>query len=991
MNYQRQDDVEELERKIAEDKKLARRKRIRKFFIGLAISWLISIGLVTLFLKIYLDPIVKTKIEEKGSAVLGAPLKIGEASVRLLPTPNMTLRGVEFSAPQAHASGTVKTLTVALGASVWQLATGGALGIANLELEQPKIDFNLPAPSPQSTSGAASESNGPLVPQIRFNRDLGVRLRVLSGILNVKRGPDLEAHLENLNLTVDIPSINKTAATAAVRANANIKKGEYNVRFPLDLQSKVTLDENLISLSQAKGDLFGFSFTADGWQDIVTGRADWKLTGHIPELANVPVPPSFLPPGKWNGKIAAAISAQSPSKAKGWSAKAQLDVTQLKGTTKVERNGWTGDGAVAGNASFDLTVDPRSDFAQSGSYAFQLNKGYLAADLTDMVVTKPKLFSKPKAVPLVFYFSGAGNPSSVRIEKIDLKFANLALHSAGLASLDAGRTSALSITVERTDLSGWEAYLPPLSKAPVKGNLQLNAEIKGDLQKPEGLSLRLDPLLLEKFEAAVDWTSEDQTLNVTGPMRANVRADLTAIGTELRGASVKLESDLTGLSIIKKDTFTKKSGFPLSINVQGEQKGQQVEIRSSNIRLGTGAFNVTGRVANPQRPNLDLKLNAPSLNLAELATLSPKAASFGVSGNASAALDLGGLYDFQQGLTKSPLKLRGQITARIPSYKMVRAKPVSPGSATPVPAPTSKPEPLLPDWPIARSAQVKSDVTVAEFNYGDLPVRGIHALVNLVNGDVDGSVTVDQVFAGRVKVPRFRSRLTSALPDSTADIEYTSINLQEAAAFASPDWRELVKGSATGKTRALVPYPSSSTFVDRLRAAGNVVIKNGFVSTVRLDQLVNENLAKVPGLANQALVNSKGVTADISTDYTAEKKTLDLKNFVFITPEKNELRANGTLGFDKSINLSGTGYLATAPVGGSVRSANSDPQGRLVVPLKIQGNLMKPEVSFANETVQQLLRKTAEQELKKGVQKKLDDLQENIKKKGLEGLKDLFK
>ena len=996
MTYTRQEDTEALERQVREEKIKRRKKRIKTFFITTAVFWLISATALTVFLKFYLDPLIQQKLEAKGSEILGAPLKIGKASLGFFPTVHLKLSAVQFAMPSSFLTGTTSEAKISLGASAFQLATGGALGVVTVELDEPRIEIQQPAPPPQQAAGPQSPSSQnedtapPLVPSLRLSRDIGVRLRIREGHVHLVRQPATELKLERLGLTVDVPNLNSFDGTIALKvANSIVKNEDLTFRFPVDLNSKVKLEGNVVTISDARGDFFGLGFTANGWQNLYSGRADWKLTGHVPELAAVPV--SFLPHGKWSGKLSAAINANAVSSEKGWNVQAKIDVSKLKGVTRVEKNGIVADGGVSANASLEVSAEPKAD----KSYLLSLKKGFIAADISDMAIEKVSLFKKPKGTPLVFYFSGAGNQSAIRIEKFDLKFANLGLRSSGILSFEPGQYSALSAVIDKTDLSGWEAYLPPLANSPVKGFLQMNADLRGDLKKPEAMTIRLNPLLLDNFEAGLKWVSEDKQTQLTGPIKANARIEVSAVGTELRGANLKLDSDLTALHVLKLQTFEKKAGLPLRLNVLGSQKGQQIEIKSSALNLGSSQFNISGRVSNPQRPQLNLRIASPSMNLNELASLSPKASSFGVAGNGNMTVDLSGIYDFKLGIAQSPLKAKADLAIRLPRYKMDRAQTASepPAGSGPAPSktPEAPPEALLPDWVIARTAEAKIDVTVAELLYGDLPVRGIRVLSNLDRGDLSGSVQVEQVFEGKLKVPRFRTRLSTPLPDSTADVEFTGINLQQAATFASPDWRELVKGSATGKMRTMVPHPSNKAFVDRFQGSGNLNIKNGFLSTVQLDKMVNENLAKIPGVGNQARVDSKGVTADISANFRAEKRVLHLGQFIFITPEKNELQAQGKIGFDKSVDLNGTGYLATAPVGGSVRSANSDKQGRFVIPLKIQGNLLKPEVAFAQETISQLARKTAEQELKKGVQNKIDQLQDSIKKKGLDGLKDIFK
>ena len=96
--------------------------------------------------------------------------------------------------------------------------------------------------------------------------------------------------------------------------------------------------------------------------------------------------------------------------------------------------------------------------------------------------------------------------------------------------------------------------------------------------------------------------------------------------------------------------------------------------------------------------------------------------------------------------------------------------------------------------------------------------------------------------------------------------------------------------------------------------------------------------------------------SEISVLFTLLDSNMNLLDFKLLTPAKNELLAKGILALpSQNINVSGTAYLADAPIGGDIRAANSDAQGRFVVPFALQGNLRKPEASFAQKTIQDLV------------------------------------
>jgi hypothetical protein len=191
--------------------------------------------------------------------------------------------------------------------------------------------------------------------------------------------------------------------------------------------------------------------------------------------------------------------------------------------------------------------------------------------------------------------------------------------------------------------------------------------------------------------------------------------------------------------------------------------------------------------------------------------------------------------------------------------------------------------------------------------------------------------------------------------------------------------------------------PSQPDFMSQLRSAGKVNLKNALISSLQIDDIINDKISKIPGIGKQKPVASKGVAAEMWSQFSLAKGILNVLDFRMLTPEKNELLAKGSLEIaSKNINLQGTAYLANAPVGGDIKLANSDSQQRFVIPFMLQGNLLKPEASFAQKSIEEILKNTLnyvakretesfkkdmKEDPKKAIQNKVDQL-----KKGLEGL-----
>ena len=999
-------------------------KFLKYGLVALLICLVLAVLAAYVFIGSYLSPMVKDMAEKKGTEALGAPVTIGALSITLFPKIGAVASSVSFSMPKTGLTGKVKYAQVALHGSWSQILKEQHVGLVQVAFEEPVITFEPPAAPEQKLPETKPE--GPVIPAVVVPKDLALDFKVNNGLVSVKMPPPVETkpqatpapgatseppqgptsvRLEGLSFSLETKSVNSMEAAIKLAAKAAVDKSGTKLDFPLKLQTNLGAMSDVLVVKEASGEAFGIAFVASGQQNLASGSGSWKLTTTKTDLAALPIPPSFLPEGKWGGKIEVSVTAESKGKAAGWRAAGRVIASDLTGETKYVKEDLSAQGLLKAQADLSFRAGPKA--ATPGKdleYDVAFDKVAFDADFSGLAIEKKTLMTKPKGVPLKVSVLGQGSLENARVQKFDLEFATLKLNAQGDLATIAGKTSNFKIAVERTPLAGWEAYFPPLQGSPLKGAVQVNAVIQGDLQKPDQLNVELKPLLLEQIEASGKWASADGAKKFQGLAKLNGSVNIVAVGQDLKAADLKLDADLTDVSLDVKDTLTKRAGVPTKLNLLAQQKGQAIEVKSSQLSIGSSRIGLAGRISNPQRPNLALKVTAPSLNLAELAQLLPSLASFGVTGQASATVDLNGTYDFKAGIEESPLKVRAEAKAKLPTYKIARETAKKPEAAK-EPAIEKPPEPLLPPWPVAQTAYVKADVEVATLLYGDTEIKGIRSTAVIENGALTAGTDIASIFGGSVKVPKVQMNLKEAQPNIALDAKFTNIDLSKGAAFASKDWEKLVRGTATGTTSAVVPHPSRKDFVDKMKASGNMAVQNGYLSTADLDGLINKELAKVPALGKNNGLKTGGVAAAIDLQFNLKDKSIQIGKFSFLTPERNELQAKGSLGLDKSIDLEGTAYLANAAVGGSIYTANSDMSGRLVVPIRIKGSLTDPKASFAQETITMMLKKTADLEIKKAsaqaeakarseAQKELNKVQqrvqEELKKKGIKGLEGVF-
>jgi hypothetical protein len=619
------------------------------------------------------------------------------------------------------------------------------------------------------------------------------------------------------------------------------------------------------------------------------------------------------------------------------------------------------------------------------------------SQMKDLGLRYKNLFMKPATVPLDFSIDASMAKDLLTIKDLNFTLAQLKGNTRGVVAYEPGQQTNLSIKIPKTSLSGFEKLFTPLSAMPVQGNLQTDIELKGDLQNPNSMSVKIMPLLLENVKGTVNYNNDGLVLK--GPANINMRAIIFAEGPNLKSSNIVQQIDLSQMQILLPDKFAKPAGSPLKLDIVANQRQQKISIQKGAFITSAGLFNVTGDLQNPQSPTMDLRVMVPKLNLSQVALLIPMLKPFGLSGDAGANVTIKGTYDFKKGIEKSLIYVFGDITANIPKFVYKPAKKTTTNSES-EPTESPPPEPLLPRWPIARQMDIKSKIKIGLFQYDGANVERISWDGRLQKGALSGQVSVAKFFDGSVNVTKMATDLSQSQPTSDVAFTYTGMNIGNAFDWAFPNWKGMIKGTAEGRMAVVAAHPSRKDFLQATKARGEAAITNGFLSTLKFDQLATEKLEKIPGLKGQKLM-TKGAAANIESKFNFLKAQLNLETLHVKTPEKNELRANGTVTLDKNVDMKGTVHLADSPLQGCAREANSDPQGRLTVPVKITGNVFSPDLHLSDETIQKLVGNTAKCELEKGkkqvqaqaqaaAQKEIDKGKQKVQEELTKGLKGIF-
>ncbi len=922
--------------------------RLTKFILGFVIVVVVLIGAASIVAQIYLAPFVRQQIEEKGSAALGAPIRIDTLTIGLFPPLTANASDIEFSIPAQGVTGTISRLSLRARIGL-SFNIKRAISDLKIRIVDPKITYDLsvkaPEQKPQPTP-PAHETESPSDPSSQA-RDIVADVEIENGRIELMENGKLKYLIEDFDLSTRFAGLN---APTKVRSQLKFSAPELlkTTKIPVTMSSDFLFDGSNFSTDSTNLDIAQIKAAINGKQNIKTGDGEWAVT----------------------------------AEARNFAADATVADLKIKG-------------AVTGDFDASVVLIKNSP---------SLRSLVLTADLSNAELGYKDLFRKPGGTPVIIDARGTTEGELFKLDSAKIIFDRLQASVTATVPLPASKqkSSNLSFSFTRTSLSGWEKFFPSLSKAPVTGFVEGTGSFEGNLQDSKTYKISLKPLKFEKINADLDWQSEDKTKLLRGAVSLDGSIDLVASGTNLQSAKADLVVDLTKMQIEVKDSFSKPAGVVLRTELHATQKNlREIELKKTAVLLGTNQLVVSGTIQEPQKPKLNLTISAPKLSITELSKMLLSMKKYALTGQAKGEFKVSGVYDFAGGIETSPLVVIGNLSANIPTVscpapaKTSAAAPSGSSKAPPAATTTTtvKPEPMLPPWPIARNAVVTSKVLIKQLSCKGVDASGVAWTGVLNKGSLTGAVVIQKVFDGKLEVRSLKTNLSEAQPDTEATVKTDGLDVNQAMTWFSPSWKDMVKGRLFGTSHFFAADSTRPDFLDKTRVRGEVEIRNAYISTLQLDQMINQALAKIPGLGKKEVINSKGVAATVTLDYEFAKSVMNLKKFTFLSPEKNEITALGTVDVNKNAKISGVAYLATAPVGGSIKAANSDSQGRLVLPFELNGNLMNPSVSFAEKTLEKLAENTAKKELdnlkvraqqqgKKQLEKKFEEL----KKNGLKGL-----
>lgn len=966
------------------------------------------------------DRLIIEYIREKGPRHFGVEV-LAISSLITRPVGNLSadLKGVIFQAsPQSPviraqqiSISTPKTL---LG--IYQLLHSKETLTLKMQLIAPQIQAtSKPETAPAPVAVSSQSTKAPRLPvsvsieaELRDGQvDFGtaakpIRLKGLTGVVRAKASP-----------TGNTDTLEITSTGQVVLKLALADRAELPMRADWTLQAKPTLAPTSflgpIEISNLSVSTLGMTIKSQGKIDWPSQAIDVTASGFSTDLSVIPLEKGESEAlgivGRLTGQAEIALkvvgSLNKSLKTSGLFKlkNATLPFVLSRQTPKP----FMVNGPVDIDLDIPFAVD--YDFPSQKIEGIDLQLATFRVDMTNAEVRAEGILRKKAAVMMGLQGQLTAAGKTLDISTIEFRLANLLVNTKGQVSINPSRLSKLDFRISLPNLQGWPLLVPLLgnidpgpaiSAAQINqanGSLTLAATVELPLADPSRLKaetkIELDALeardIVFPFSFKKDADTPDRKL-AEGVLRAAVQASGSFSATSWKIRRAVGTIDLKDIKFEWADILNKTRGRDLFARFDSSTDGKKIKIDNLEIKTDISSFSTKGNFAiggSEKFPEYTIDSRIDSqLVLSQLYDLVPilrSVRSKVPSGTVFNSYKISGL--FKGGIDKSPLVLVGRTVLRTPRVIYLNPKSAkSPLADSPLAdskdTPREKPDPPKLDflkWPILQSSKIVFDAQVVSLKHKTGEMKDLSTVMTFENGGLTGTAKIAQAFGGNVDIKTIRiPRLTTtAIENVSASVAGTfqQVNLSKAGEYFDPQFRTLVGGVSTGSfTSTLTPF-SPESLVDTATASGSLIVRNGFLSSLKFDELVNTKIAENPKVASllgaNPSFNSKGATFDMVAKYAYAKGRINLKDFRMDSPEKNSIELEGWLQKDFQAELKGTAYLASTQIGGSFRQANSDKAGRLVVPIKISGSLKEPSLEIAEEVITKMVSKTVDFETKK--------------------------
>ena len=1027
---------------------MSKRKKSGGSFFGALIFFLffllLLIGAAVVGAYTIRDRLLIEYIREKGPRHFGVEvLAIDSLLTRPVGSLSLELKGLIFQAsPQSPVvraqQVTISTPRTILG--IYQLLHSKETLALKMQLLSPQIQATSKpeTPTPQADTTAPSSST----PQLPFPVSIEAELRDGQMDIGTAAKPISIKGLTGIVRSEISPTSKADTIVARSTGQLVLKLGiadraELPMRADWTLQAKPTLSAGgaiiPIEISNLSVSTLGMTIKSQGKIDWPSQTVDLNASGFSTDLSVIPIDKGESEAlgivGRLKGQAEIAVkvvgSLNKLIKASGLFKlkNATLPFELVRKTPKPFM--------IKGPVDVDLDIPFAIDynFASQSLEGIDLQLATFRVDMTNAEVRADGILKKNAAIMMGLQGQLTAAGKTLEITSIEFRLANLLVATKGQISIDPSRLSKLDLRVSLPNLQGWPQLVPMLGTidpGPVinttqinqaNGSMTLAATIELPIADPSRLKrdtkIELDALDARDIVFPFSFKKDADTPNrklAEGILRAAVQASGSFSSNKWKVRRAVGTVDLKDVKIEWGDLLNKPRGRDLFARFDSAADGAKIKIDKLDFKTDVSSLSGKGNVSisgTEKEPEYKIDTNFESqLVLSQLYDLVPLLRSIrskAPSGTIFNSYKVTGVFNGD--IAKSPLVLEGRTVLRTP--QVIYLEPKTSKTAAGDSSESSKEKNAPPKfaflkWPLLRKSKIVFDGQIGSVKHKTGEIKSVVTVMTLDKGDLTGTAKIAQAFGGSfdIKAIRVPNLTTTAVENISASVagNFQQLNLSSAGAYFDPEFEKLVGGVSSGSfTSTLKPF-SSDSILDSATASGTVAVRNGFLSSLKFDDLVNAKIAENPKVAQllgaKPSVNTKGAAFDMVAKYSFSKGRLDLNDFKMDSPEKNSIELEGWLQKDFMTELNGTAYLANTSIGGSFRQANSDKSGRLVVPIKISGSLKEPSLDIAEEVITAMVSKTVQLEttkLKDKVRTEATKVIEEKKNEAVDKIKDELK
>jgi hypothetical protein len=841
-----------------------------------------------------------------------------------------------------------------------------------VRIEQPKVQVkidvkNSPAGPTQPSAGGTGGGSKPM----------SLWLEIAGG--------DIESPIANvsgLNLRFEQRQLLKSVAK--IHAQATVRAAALPVPLPVKVDSdSLTLSEDLVKTSALSMSVGGLSASVQGTSLLKDQRHRWLLDLSAPDLSKLPEPPVQIPAKGWKGAVRVKGEVGKDSAGSPWHAEGEIDARGVGADVQFKHDKIDILGPVS------LEAQAKFSYLNEKPNVQNLNA---SLNLSSAHVEYQGMISKAAGVPLTAKVEAQGSPEKLSISTMELKIWDLTSQVKGSVELKAPWPGQVDVVVQPVNLAGAEKWLIPLRASPVQGQLALKARVNGPLADPMQASVFVDDLKLKDFSATVEY-EKPGLFQVRGPVMADVEANGEWSGGKVKSAEGKGGIDLGGAAMtlgpLRKEARAK---FHTRFGVRNS--GQDVVIDSFTLESFFGNLAAKGSVKELTHPVLDLNVEYRPLLLSELRVAIPEYRDKIPKGSLSGSLSLKGKPDFAKAWSDWPVAVSGGVNAVLPEYVLAPSAPAAKPGAPPPAGQTAQVEPaasFLPKGELTQKLNLGIKASVAVLKKDATTFEGVSFNGAVSGGRLKGQASIQSIFKGSAEVSGLNIPMLEPNPIIQGTAVWKNLDVREVILFTKPEFKDFASGLSAGTTEFTTPLPGGADFLSAVKARGEMKLSPVTFSTVKVGQMINDMLAKVPMIkAKPAKVEPLKGTMNLK--YEMKDGVVNVVDLEGTDLDGNEIQMKGKVTLASlQGDLVGTFAWSDPQVKGCFMEGNADAKGRMVIPLGIKGDLMSPGMSLLSDMAQKLGAKALECEKKKLVEKVKDEGKQKLEQEGKKLLKKLFK